>query len=76
MDVKFLKDKGDMFSFQCKLLQHFQDTGMDTITYLKDPGDLTKMVNLLMDHTEFTRAYIKTAIKEQCKLYDSQDHSR
>ena len=72
-DVKFSKENGDLFSFQCKLLQHFQDTGMDTITYLKDLGDHMKMVNLLTDHTQFTEAYIKTAIKEQHKLYNSYD---
>ena len=67
-----------MSSFQKKetclvfnVLWHFQDTGIDTLTYLGDP---TKMVNLLMDHTHLTQAYIKTAIKEQCKLYDSYDH--
>ena len=53
--------------------------GMDTIMYLKDPRDRTKMVNLLMDHTQFTQAYVKTAIEEQQKLYDSyncsNDHS-
>ena len=47
--------------------------GMDTITYLKDLGDPTRMVNVLMDHTQFTQVYIKTAIKEQHKLYDSSD---
>ena len=65
------KRKGDLFSFQHKLLCHFQDMGMDTITYLKDPGDPIKMVNLLTDHTQFTQAYFKTAVKDQCKLYDS-----
>ena len=75
-DIKFSKEKGDLFSFQHKLLHHFQDMGMDTITYLKDPGDPTKMVNLLMDHIWFTQAYIKTAVKEQHKLYDPYDHSR
>ena len=74
LDVKFSKEKGDLLSFQCRLLQHFQDMGMDTITYLKDLGDPTKMVNLLTDHTQFTQAYIKTTIKEQHKLYDSYDH--
>ena len=74
MDVKFSKEKGDLFSFQHKLLQNFQDMGMDTVTYLKDLGDPTKMVNLLMDHTQFTQAYVKTAIKEQCKHYDLYDH--
>ena len=73
-DVGFLKEKGDLFSFQCKLLRHFQDTGLDTITYLKDPGDPTNMVNLLTDHTWFMQAYVKTAIKEHHKLYDSYDH--
>ena len=39
--------------------------------YLKDLGDPTKMVNLLTDHTQSTQAYVKTAIKEQWKLYSS-----
>ena len=74
LDIKFSKEKGDLFSFQCKLLHHFQDMGMDTITYLKDLGDPTRMVNLLMDHTQFTQAYIKTAVKEQHKMYHSYNH--
>ena len=49
--------------------------GMDTITYLKDPGDPTKMVNLFTDHTQFIQANVKTDIKEQHKLYNSYDHS-
>ena len=40
------------------------------MTYLKDLGDPTKMVNLLTDHTQFTQAYVKTAVEEQHKLYD------
>ena len=67
--------KRDWFSFQHKLLQHFQDTGIDTITHLKDLGDPTKMVNLLTDHTQLTQANVKTAIEEQNKLYNSYDHS-
>ena len=31
------------------------------------------MVNLLTDHTQFTQAYVKTAINEQHKLYNSYD---
>ena len=76
LNVQFLKEKGDLFSFQCKLLQHFQDMGMDTSMYLKNPRDPAKLVNLLMDHTQFTQAYIKTAIKEHHKLYDSYDWLR
>ena len=71
LDVKFSKEKGDLFCFQCKLLWHFQDMRMDTITYLKDLGHPTTMVNLLTDHTWFTYVFIKTAIEEQYKLYDS-----
>ena len=63
VNVKFSKEKGDLFSFQCKVLWHFQDTGMDTNTYLKDLGDPAKMVNLLMDHTQFTQAYVKMPSK-------------
>ena len=75
LDVRFSKEKGDLFSFQCKLLQHFQDMGMDTITYFKNPRDCTNMVNLLMDNTWFAQAYVKTPIKEQHKLYNSYNCS-
>ena len=70
LDTKFTKEKGDLFIFQHKLLHHFQDTGMDTITGLKDLEDPTKMVNLLTDHTCFTQAYVKTAIKAQYQPYN------
>ena len=71
LDTKFTKEKGDLFSFQHKLLHHFQDTGMDTVTCLRDLEHPTKMVNLLTDHTCFTQAYVKTAIKAQYQLYNS-----
>ena len=74
LHVKFSKEKGDLFSFQCKLLQNFQDTSMDTIMYLKDSQDSSKMVNLLIDHIRITEAYVKTAIEEQHKLCDSYNH--
>ena len=51
LDVNFTKEGGDLFSFQHKLLWHFQDMGMETITYLKDLEDPTKMVNLLIVHS-------------------------
>ena len=74
LNVKFSRENGGLFSFQHTLLWHFQDTGMDTIAYLKVLGAPTKMVNFLMDHTQFTQAYIKTAMEEQSKLYNSYDH--
>ena len=70
------KKKETCLVFSVNLLQYFQDLGIDTITYVKDCGDPTKIVNLLTDHTLFTQAYVKTAIKEQHKSYDSYDHSK
>ena len=75
LDVKLSKEKEDLFSFQHKLPWHFQDMGMDTITYFKDLGDPTKMVNLLMAHTWFNQVYVNTTISEQCEHYDSYDCS-
>ena len=75
LDFKLSKENGDLFSFQCKPLWHFQDMSMDTITYLQDLRDPTKTVNLLTNHTQFTQAYIKTAIKEQYKSYICNNHS-
>ena len=74
LDIKFPKEKGDLFSSQCKLFCHFQDMEMDTIMYLMDLGYHTKMVNHILDPTQFTQTYIKTATKEQCKLYSSYNH--
>ena len=67
LNIKFSKEKGDLFSFQCRLIWHFHDMGVDTITYFNDLSDPTKMVNLT-DHMKFTQAF---AVEEQCKLYNS-----
>ena len=72
LDTKYSREKGDLFSFQHKLLCHLQLWEWT----LKDLGDPIKMVNLLTDRTHFTQAYVKTAIEEQHKLYDSYDCSK
>ena len=71
LDVKFSKKKETCLVFNV----NYSGTSKILITYLKDLGDPTKMLNLLKDHTQFTQAYTKTAIKEQCNLYNSYDHS-
>ena len=62
MDDKFDK-KGDLKAFQKKLVRHLVDTGMDTIAYLPDPKDATKMVNVVTYHARFTVASARNAVQ-------------
>ena len=78
LDVKFSKEKGDLFSFQCKLLHHFQDTGMDTITYSRIiPSSLRPMSRLPSKRSiSFTTPVILPNNHSACyTLLDSLDIS-
>ena len=49
LEIKFKKED-DLHIFQNSVWKHLIDTGMDTTTYIPDPADLTKMVNIVKNH--------------------------
>ena len=71
---KFSKN-GDLYKFQRRLIDHLKIMGMDTITYLPDPADNDPMANVIMDHTWFTQAYVRSAAPIQYAKYDNYDQS-
>ena len=54
-DDKFEKDH-DLFKFQRRLLERYKLRGLDSVTYLLDPSDNKKMINILTNHTRVTQA--------------------
>ena len=46
---------------------------MDTISYLPNPADTTKMPNVVTEHTSFLSNYISTTATFQTALYDQYD---
>ena len=60
LSSKFSRTK-DLMTFQEKVMDHLVDHGLDTITYLTDPGDSSKLVSVLTDHGRFN-------LKEGVKL--------
>ena len=46
---------------------------MDTITYLADPADKTRMVSVITDLMRFTHQYVHTKAPVQADLYDQYD---
>ena len=52
LKTKFSKDH-DLQLFQQDVLDHLEDTGMNTISYLPDPGDAQKMICVITDHGRF-----------------------
>ena len=73
-DDKFEKDH-DLFKFQRRLLERYKLRGLDSVTYLLDPSDDTKMINILTDHTRVTYDYVKQAIVKQYEKYDFYDEA-
>ena len=59
-EAKFTKSPR-LHLFQRKWLDHFMTHGMDSITYLPDPAELTTMVNIITHHTCFTTDVVKLA---------------
>jgi hypothetical protein len=46
LQIKFGHDD-DLTSFQDAVMDHLTDTGMDSILYLPDPKDATKMISAI-----------------------------
>ena len=53
LDAKFTR-KSDIHTFQQDVMDHLEDHGMDTISYIVDPTDKTKMVSIVTNHGKYT----------------------
>ena len=53
MDTKYSRDS-DLHTLEKKLMKHFVAYGLDTITYLQDPSDPTKLVSVVENHGLFS----------------------
>ena len=69
------KPADDLISFQNTVWEHLKDTGMDSIAYLKDPTDATKMTNVVKSHARFTVQSAKLLAEAQTPLYDRYDRT-
>ncbi len=70
-DTKFTRDD-DLLTFQKKIMKHFKTHGLDTITYLEDPTDPTRVVSVIDDHARFNhKAGVKKANETMEAHYDS-----
>jgi hypothetical protein len=74
LSTKFTRDS-DLLTFQKKMMQHLEEYGMDTTTYLPDPTDPTQMISIITHHARFTLAEASTAESTQLKSYDEYDKS-
>ncbi len=59
-DTKFTRDS-ELLNFQKKILKHLKLHGMDTVTYLEDPTDTSRVVSVIEDHAKFN---VKEGIKK------------
>jgi hypothetical protein len=53
--------------------KHLKDYGMDTIAYVQDPMDKSRMTNCVLDYARFTTKTTKKMLEDRFKLYDSYD---
>ena len=63
----------DLTSFQNAVWDHLTDTGMDTIAYLPDPTDETKMSNVVKSHARYTVQSAQLLVENQLVSYDKYD---
>ena len=59
--------------FQKAIWRHLKDTGMDTIAYLPDPGDETKVSNVVKLHARYTVQSAQLLVEKQLVKYDKYD---
>ena len=69
------KPTNDLIAFQNSVWNHLTDTGMDSIAYLKDPLDATKMTNVVKAHARYTVQSAKALIEDQVPKYDKYDRT-
>jgi hypothetical protein len=72
LEVKF-DHKDDLQVFQKKVKAHLVDCGMDSIAWLEDPIDPSRMVNIIYDHPSFTQESTISSLRVQLILYDKYD---
>ena len=65
----------DLAVFQTAIWNHLVDTGMDTIAYLQDPEDSTKMTNVVKSHARYTVDTAKLLSTVQVAKYDKYDRT-
>ena len=64
------KPADNLTSFQNSVWEHLTDTGMDSIAYLPDPTDESKMSNVVKSHARYTVQSAQTLIERQLVRYD------
>ena len=67
------KRSDDLTIFQRKVLAHLQDTGMDTIAYLPNPIEPSKMIHIVTDYARYSISTAESAYATQAELYDKYD---
>ena len=72
LQIKFGHDD-DLTSFQDAVMDHLTDTGMDSISYLPDPKDATKMISVITSHSRFTISSVRTHSGTLEPLFDDYD---
>jgi hypothetical protein len=65
--------KDNVHEFRRFVWDHFEDHGLDTITYLENLSDPGTMLSVVNDHSRFTVATAKQLSHAQAKLYDAYD---
>jgi hypothetical protein len=73
LEIKF-GHNDDLTSFQDAVMDHLIDTGMDSISYLSDPKDATKMISIITSHSCFTISSMRTHSGMLEPLFDDYDH--
>jgi hypothetical protein len=69
------KPSEDLINFHNAIWEHLKDTGMDSIAYLRDPTDDTKITNVIKAHARYTVQSAKSSAEAQVQLYDKYDRT-
>lgn len=72
LTTKF-KRGSDLIHFKKAVWKHLEDTGMDTVLYVPDPVESTKMLSVITDHARFTLEQVKKGVETIRLKYDKYD---
>ena len=70
-----LSKSASLESFCNAVWKHLQTCGLDTVAYVPDPADKTKMESVVTNHARFTAEYVKEQMTDIQQEWDDYDRN-
>ena len=73
--VQIKSKSNNLYSIKSSLMAHMRKHGLDTVFYVPDTQDKTKVVNVIEQHSKFELSYVKAEIRNLRREWDEYDEA-